>query len=126
MYASKYSLPPVDSNPKVFRINLGRDDEFLLLENRAATSFDSLIPKSGLVVWHIDNRAPHYPSDNLMNSDSLGTHAHYRVALLSADGRFDLEGGVNRGDESDIFGSNHTLGPGKSFKTITIGLHFKV
>lgn len=101
----------------MFRINLGRDDEFLLLENRAAISFDSKIPKSGLVVWHIDNRAPCYPRDNLIHSDSLGSHAHYRVALVSAEGTFDLEGGLNRGDENDIFSSNHTLGPGKNEKT---------
>lgn len=82
------------------------------MENRAATSFDSKIPKSGLVIWHIDNRAPHYPSENLIYTGSLGSHAHYRVALVSADGTFDLEGGSNRGDENDIFGSNQTIGVG--------------
>lgn len=112
---TQYSIPPVDSNPKVFRIDLGRDDEFLLLENRAATSYDSNIPKSGLIIWHIDNRAPHYPSVNLIDSNSLGSHSHYRVALVAADGAFDLEGGVNRGDDGDIFGSNHSIGVGEKY-----------
>eukprot|EP00804_Cyclotella_cryptica_P022681 CCRYP_012488-RA/>CCRYP_012488-RA protein AED:0.03 eAED:0.03 QI:1589/1/1/1/1/1/9/60/937 len=107
-----YSLPPVGNDPKVFRIDLGRDDEFLLLENRAATSFDSMMPRSGLVIWHIDNRALHYPNDGLIDPTYLSNFAHYRVSVVSADGKFDLEGGVNRGDESDIFGSNHTLGGG--------------
>jgi hypothetical protein len=115
--AQKYSLPPVGSDPKVFRIDLGREDEFLLLENRAATSFDSMLPKSGLVIWHIDNRASHYPASNLISPTSLGGHAHYRVSLLSADGKIDMEGGENRGDEGDFFGSNHTLGIGKNLRT---------
>lgn len=108
----QYSLPPIGNSPKVFRIDLGRDDEFLLLENRAATSFDLNIPTSGLVIWHIDNRAPHYPSENLISAESLGNHAHYRVAVVAADGAFDLEGGLNRADGNDIFGSNHSIGVG--------------
>lgn len=87
----------------MFRINLGREDEFLLLENRL----------TGLVMWHIDNRAQHYPSENLMNSDSLGSHAHYRVSLISSEGTFELEQGVNRGNMDHVFGSNHTIGPGE-------------
>ena len=83
-------------------------------------SFDSKIPKSGLVVWHIDNRAPHYPGGNLLHSDSLGSHAHYRVSLVSAEGTFDLEGGLNRGDENDVFNSNHTIGPGEDEKNIIV------
>jgi hypothetical protein len=37
---------------------------------------------------------------------------HYRVAVLQADGNYDIEKGVNLGDEFDIFTTNMTLGPG--------------
>ena len=35
------------------------------------------------------------------------------MSLISAEGTFDLEQGVNRGDIDDVFGSNHTIGPGE-------------
>lgn len=54
--------------------------EYFLAENRQRTGFDSYLPGSGLLVWHID--------------DSIAENTnpfHYKVALEQADGRRDLE-----------------------------------
>ncbi len=66
--------------------------EYFLLENRQKTKFDKYMPGSGLLVWHID--------DATAGNDD---ETHYRVALMQADGRRELENGTNRGDASDPF-----------------------
>ncbi len=66
--------------------------EYLLLENRQASGLDAELPGSGLAVWHIDERQ----SDN---DNPLA----YRVALVQADGKKDLEFLRNQGDAGDVF-----------------------
>jgi M6 family metalloprotease-like protein len=99
-----YELPPIHGSPKAYKIFLGSADEFLLIENRPATSFTS---KSGLLIFHIDNEASHRPEGVVGPKGS-----HYRVSLVQADGKHELELGVNRGDEGDIFVAGNTLGIG--------------
>jgi immune inhibitor A len=67
-------------------------NEFFLLENRQQTGFDVSLPGPGLLLWHIDDAVPG-------NTNS----AHYKVALLQADGQRDLELARNRGDAGDPY-----------------------
>ena len=97
--------------PTVYRLNSGYPPgEYLLIENRQPFGFDSGIPASGagLAIWHIDefkaaNNDPGYPSQPGWPENNR----HYMVALLQADGAFDLEQGTNRGDAKDTFRSGH-------------------
>lgn len=73
--------------------------EYFMLENRQATGLDASLPGSGLAIWHIDEA----------RSDNTNPLA-YKVGLVQADGKRDLERGVNRGDHGDLF-------PGKSRRT---------
>ena len=66
--------------------------EYFLVENRQRTGFDSLLPGGGLLVWHIDEGQQD-------NSDE----SHYKVGLVQADGKRDLELGRNRGDAGDAY-----------------------
>jgi immune inhibitor A len=66
--------------------------EYFLVENRQQSGYDSLLPGSGLLVWHVDE-------GQADNSDE----SHYRIALLQADGKRDLELNHNRGDAGDPF-----------------------
>lgn len=67
-------------------------DEYLLIENRQTAGRDTQLPSHGLAIWHIDAR----------QSDNTNPLA-YRVALVQADGRRDLEFNRNQGDDSDLF-----------------------
>lgn len=67
--------------------------EYWLVENRHAVGRDADLPGDGLLVWHID--------DALENNDSEETH--YKVGLVQADGRRDLERNEDRGDNGDQF-----------------------
>ncbi len=101
----------VELNPTVFRIDNGYPPgEYLLIENRQQTGFDSQIPQGGLAVWHVDD-AKGSMGANDPNTDEgypgqggwPGNGNHYRVALLQADGGFDMERGFDRGDSGDVY-----------------------
>jgi M6 family metalloprotease-like protein len=110
-----YSVPQVETSPLVFRIDQGYyAHEYLLIENRQPAGIESDIPQGGLAIWHIDdfkdgNEDEGYPGE-------LGwpqNGSHYQVALLQADGRYDLENGRNRGDVLDLYraGGTSAIGP---------------
>ena len=67
--------------------------EYWLLENRHKVGRDADLPGDGLLVWHVD--------DALDDNDNEAVH--YKVGLLQADGRKDLENNEDRGDDGDPF-----------------------
>jgi immune inhibitor A len=95
------SIPDVKDSNTVYR--LWKDgtagSEYFLMENRQKNRFDASLPESGLLLWHIDESVP----DNT-------NEAHYKVALMQADGQRDLELDHNRGDGGDPY-------PGSSANT---------
>jgi len=66
--------------------------EYFMLENRQATGRDVALPGSGLAVWHIDEA----------RSDNTNPLA-YKVGLMQADGKRELELAKNAGDKNDLF-----------------------
>jgi M6 family metalloprotease-like protein len=103
------------SHPQVYIIKDGFPrGEFLLIENRQPIGFDRLLPQGGLAIWHIDyGRNGQFSMNNIFQSQSNEGHPfqenwpengnHYAVALLQADGYYDLEMGFNLGDYEDLF-----------------------
>ena len=74
--------------------------EYFLVENRQKTGFDASLPGAGLLIWHIDENQQTNTDEN-----------HYKVALMQADGKHDLEFNRNRGDDGDCY-------PGTSNNTV--------
>jgi immune inhibitor A len=75
--------------------------EYFLLENRQRTGFDASLPGAGLLIWHIDDAQQTNTNEN-----------HYKVALMQADGKRDLEHAANRGDAGDAYpgtSNNHSF-----------------
>ena len=70
--------------------------------------------QAGLVVYHIDDDANHNQEGHPGQQGWPENGKHYRVAVLQADGKYDLERGLGRGDAGDVFapGSGKSLGPG--------------
>jgi M6 family metalloprotease-like protein len=102
--SGQYSIQPSATVQDVYRIDIGGSpSEYLLIENRQALDFDEKLPQGGLCIWHIDENAGHrdagFPGDQGWPSNGN----HYRVSLLQADGDYDLERGINRGDAGDVF-----------------------
>lgn len=102
-------------HPQVYIIKEGfPEGEFLLIENRQPIGFDKLLPQGGLAIWHIDyGLHGSYYMPHVFYSQSNEGHPlqegwpengnHYAVALLQADGLYDLERNFNLGDWSDLF-----------------------
>ncbi|MDD4653548.1 MAG: proprotein convertase P-domain-containing protein, partial [Methanothrix sp.] len=77
--------------------NTGNENEYFIVENRAALGLDGYLPSSGLAVYHCDIFGS--------NEWQGGTpDHHYQCGLLQADGHLDLEKNINEGDSADLFG----------------------
>ena len=99
-----YTARQACTYPGVFQISKNFPaSEYLLVENRQSCNFDANIPGPGLAVFHIDDSAG-YTTEGYPGQTGWPTNGnHYRVALLQADGLYNLEKGNNRGDATDLF-----------------------
>ncbi|MCK4607600.1 MAG: M6 family metalloprotease domain-containing protein [candidate division Zixibacteria bacterium] len=102
--ANTYSqaIANAEDNPAAYRLwNAGAtSDEYFLVENRQKIGYDSYLPSSGLLIWHIDdakdgNDAEWYPG--------LSAAQHYEVALEQADGLYEMEKDIDNGDTGDPY-----------------------
>ncbi|HLM66892.1 MAG TPA: immune inhibitor A domain-containing protein, partial [Longimicrobium sp.] len=102
----EYTLRPVHAGGQVLQVPLRPGAEYLLLEYRARTGFDSHLPGSGVLVYHVEeHRALRYAC--------TGCARIYRQSLVEADAddalkRTAAEGG-NRGVAGDMFAGRRVL-----------------
>ena len=102
------AISSVEGDSSIYRLwsSGAASDEYFLVENRQKTGYDSYLPSSGLLIWHIDDAKsgntqewwPGQPSDN-----------HYLVALEQADGLYELAHGYDHGDAGDPFPGTYSM-----------------
>jgi len=100
-----FTLPPVQSSGRSLRVPLRGPDEYLLLEYRPNTGYDSNLPAGGVLIYHVEPERPMRPCPTCPRL--------YRVGLLEADANQGLirsatEGG-NRGEAGDVFTGTRLL-----------------
>lgn len=108
-----YTALAVETSPVVYRLDLGYPtNEYLLIENRQPLGSESVIPQGGLAIWHIDDNKGSFELNDVNSFEGFAGQVgwptngnHYRVALLQADGNFDLELLTNEGDNTDLYRS---------------------
>jgi M6 family metalloprotease-like protein len=111
--SGSFSLKQTCDNSDMIKISIGYPSgEYLLIENRQPCGFDSSMSQGGLAIFHIDDNANNnrgYPGQSGWPTNGN----HYEVALLQADGSYNMERGHNRGDSSDLFRSGYrdSIGP---------------
>jgi M6 family metalloprotease-like protein len=104
-----YAIQPSATSSQVFVIRSGfPSGEYLLIENRQVLKWDADWPASGIVVWHVDLLA------NGQTTRGYPGHAnwpaeHYMVAVLQADGKYEIEKGISRGDAGDFWSAGMIL-----------------
>jgi immune inhibitor A len=99
--ARSLSLPALETDKTAcYRLWSGgkASKEYFLIENRQQKGRDAKLPGSGLAVWHIDET----------QSDNTNPLA-YKVALVQADGKRDLEFSRNQGDGADLFSGSKSV-----------------
>lgn len=112
-----YTIGQAETNPQVYRTNLGYpSSEYLLIENRQPVGIESAMPQGGLCIYHIDDLAGYNTEGYPGQAGWPENGNHYRVALLQADGNYNLEKNNNRGDSGDVFHASGVsqIGPGLS------------
>ncbi|MDD2714519.1 MAG: M6 family metalloprotease domain-containing protein [Candidatus Wallbacteria bacterium] len=108
-YAGNFSLTPIESTTDpVIRAAIN-GTEYFLLENRQLTGFDSGIPGSGALVWHVDEQILTTQWESGINNNS----SHYGVSVVEADwtSGSHLGMGGDEGTAADAF-------PGSLNKTV--------
>jgi len=97
-----YNMRDSYSTEEVFKVSNGfANDEYLLLEYRKATGFETRIgyPSSmsgGMAIWHIDENKSSWDQEGYPGQTGWPANGkHYKVALLQADGLYDLVKGEN-------------------------------
>lgn len=102
--AGTYTANQAETAAEAFRIDLGyASGEYLLIENRQPVGFDAAMPQGGLCIFHIDEAAGDTTEGYPGQAGWPSNGNHYRVALLQADGAYDLERGRDRGDRYDPY-----------------------
>ncbi len=82
----------------------GSTIEYFLLENRNKSGRDTILPGSGVAVWHIDE----YGSNDTQSTTTNSTHANYEATLEQADNLAHLQANSNYGDAKDFYYTNNT------------------
>lgn len=72
--------------------------EYFIIENRQQHGFDSALPSSGLMIYHIDESVSGNTND-----------WHPKVMLEQADGQFHLQNNSNSGDTGDPFPGSYSV-----------------
>lgn len=116
-YDGTYTARASASFPDVYRISSPyQDGEYLLIENRQGILSDELLwEPGGIVIYHVDENMEGY-GNRYRGGPFLegwpGNGDHYKVAVLQADTKYELEMALNLGHNADFWKVGDSLGPG--------------
>lgn len=85
-----------------FFVHAKSQTEYFIIENRLMARRDASLPGSGLAVWHVDELGTN-------NNEQMTPSSHYECSLVQADGKSQLESGLNDGDAADLFRSGGNM-----------------
>lgn len=119
-----YDARPSAIHPDVYIISAPYEDgEYLLIENRQPLLSDAnMWEPGGIVIYHIDESTEGY--GNFIRGGPFvdgwpGNGEHYKVAVLQADGKYELEMALNLGHIDDFWKEGDVLGPGNGESVAT-------
>ncbi len=93
---------PSGNNSFFIYTNPNKASEYFIVENRQQQGRDIALPDAGLAIWHIDELGSN-------NNEQMSSVNHYECALVQADNQFQLEHGINYGDNNDLYASPQAI-----------------
>ena len=110
-------IPPVETNAYAAKIMFSDDDrDYFMVSNHQPLGYDQLIPASGIMVWHVDKKSylgNAWAAPLPGRCDIYTPNFHAMLAVEQADGLFEIEYGLNAGNNTDSFSA------GTGFSTLT-------
>ena len=106
-----YTLKPSNTDPNsalVIRHPLFAFGEYLLIEYRSASEYDVNLFGGGLLIYHVDDNQRVQGGSTLPYGSA---ESHLKVAVIQSDGKYDIELGINNGDEGDFWKAGMTFEP---------------
>ena len=96
------TLQNIEHSPQAYKLwtNGEVNSEYFLVENRQKKGYDSYLPSSGLLIWHIDEDVS---NNNNQWYPGYTTNGHYLAALEQSDGLWELEKKLNDGNSGDPY-----------------------
>jgi M6 family metalloprotease-like protein len=101
--SGKYLLKAAAADSTIYKTLTPVQGEYYLLENRQPNGYDAALPAKGLAIWHVDEKIMNSASPEWAYNSVNNNISHPGLALMQADGKNDLEKGVNRGDSGDFY-----------------------
>lgn len=100
-----YSIAQSATSSGVYKISANfPPNEYLLIENRQPVGSDTNNFSGGLAIWHIDENVGGNTTEGFPGQPGWPANGnHYKVALLQADGYYELEKNINNGNSGDLF-----------------------
>jgi M6 family metalloprotease-like protein len=111
LYDGIYTLAPSHMDPTnafMIRHPQFNFNEYILIEFRTPSEYDIDLFGGGLLMYHVDD------SQRVQGGSTLpygNSESHLKVAVIQADGKYDIELGVNNGDEGDFWKAGMKLDP---------------
>ncbi len=101
-------VPRVEDSATAYRIWIDAPTEYFLVENRQKVGFDSFLPGSGLLIWHVNLSAP---------TNSVNAFRQLDLEEASGPQHLDNAGDGNYGDAADFWANT---APGVGFTPLSV------
>ncbi len=111
--SNSISILNIEEDGQIYRLwsagNIG--SEYFLLENRQNIGYDAYLPGNGLLIWHIDETQAGALNSNNDNEWYPGytTNGNYLVALEQADGLYEIDQKISKGNAGDPFPGSSSI-----------------
>lgn len=95
-------IPAIENSPVVYKLWTSGlpTNEYFLVSNSKKIGYDSGLPSSGLLIWHVDESVSDEGANDLQWYPGYTSYGHYKVALEQADGLWQLEKKLSYGGNS--------------------------
>jgi immune inhibitor A len=106
--ATGVKVPAIKNSPTIYKLwtNGAPANEYFLVENRQKIGYDSYLSRAGLLIWHIDENISDDGANDREWYPGYTDSGHYKVALEQADGLWQMEKGINLGNNGDPYPGN--------------------